>query len=83
MLGRLRRAMRSLERQPEWFIPLGVLAGVGLMIAGLETRGVVTLIGIFVLVFVTPLLYLRQKLLNWTDRQRKAAERPGNPNKQE
>jgi len=55
---------------------LGVVVGVALIIAGLATRGVVTVLGIFVLAFLIPLLYLRQKLLNWIDRQRNAAKEP-------
>jgi len=68
-----------LEEKPQRLIPLGVVVGVALIIAGLATPGIVTVLGIFALAFVTPLLYLRQKLLNWIDRQRKAARKCRTP----
>jgi uncharacterized membrane protein (DUF485 family) len=72
----LAQPLRWLEAKPERLLAFGVVVGVGLIIVGLVTRGVVTVLGIFVLAFVTPLLYLRQRLLNWIDRQRKAAKEP-------
>lgn len=76
MLARLRRSGRWLEERPERLIPLGLVVGVALILAGLATNAIVTMLGIFVLAFVTPLLYLRQKILNWIDRQKKAAKKP-------
>jgi hypothetical protein len=72
----LGRPLRWLEEKPERLIALGLVVGVALIVAGLATRGVVTVLGVFALAFVTPLLYLRQKLLNWIDRQRKVAKEP-------
>lgn len=79
MVAHLQRPLRWLEEKPELLIALGVVVGVALIVAGLATRGVVTVLGIFVLAFVIPLLYLRQKLLNWIDRQRKAVRKSGTP----
>jgi hypothetical protein len=76
VLVHLQRPLRWLEEKPERLIALGLVVGVALIVAGLATCGVVTVLGIFVLAFVTPLLYLRQQLLNWIDRQRKAVKEP-------
>ena len=75
MLGRLQEPARWLEAKPERLIALGVVVGIALIVVGLATNRVVTTLGVFVLITVTPLLYLRQKLLNWIDRQRKAGRK--------
>jgi len=73
---RIRRFDDWIRQKPERAIPVGILVGTAIILAGLVVHQYVVAFGILWIVLVTPAVYLRQKLLNWIRSQVAKTKRP-------
>jgi hypothetical protein len=76
ILAGIRRFDNWIRQKPERAIPLGIVVGVPIILVGLVVHPYVLAFGILWIVFVTPGVYLRHRLLNWIESRVAKTKRP-------